>query len=434
MKAGRLLLLGILIYLLIVFGLILLNAGLLALIVPLLVFLAPAILFGPEEPQLELTRDLDVDRASPERPITVTLTVTNKGDRLELVRLRDDPPPGLTVVDGERELLTPMEAGETIELSYRVRGRRGRYDFGPVRIWVSDLFGLLQREIVRDAPGQFEFHIFPDVLKVDRLPIRPRQTKVYAGYIPARVGGSGVEFFNVRHYQQGDALRHLNWRANARYPDTFFTNEFEQERVADVGVILDARQSNYVNVGGESLFEPAVSAAAALSDSFLSDGNRVALLRYGDFLDWTVPGYGKLQRERILRALARAQLGDSLVFDQLDNLPTRLFPARSQLVLVSPLSWDDVGSLHRLRARGYHLLVVSPDPVTFESSKLEGDGALSLAIRVARLERLLLFRKLSQAGIQVMDWDVTVPFDQAIRNFAARLRPVVERNLGAIAP
>ncbi|MDX1687939.1 MAG: DUF58 domain-containing protein [Candidatus Promineifilaceae bacterium] len=434
MKAARLLLLGILIYLLSVFGLILLNAGLLALIVPLLVFLAPAILYGPGEPQLELARDLDVDRASPDTPITVTLTVTNKGERLELLRLRDNLPPGLTIVDGEWELLTPLEAGETVELSYRVRGRRGRYNFGPVHIWVSDLFGLLQREVVREAPGHFEFHIFPDVLKVDRLPIRPRQTKVYAGYIPAHVGGSGVEFFNVRHYQPGDALRHLNWRANARHPDTFFTNEFEQERVADVGVILDARQSLYVDLGGQSLFEPAVSAAAALSDSFLSDGNRVALLRYGDFLDWTVPGYGKLQRERILRALARAQLGDSLVFDQLENLPTRLFPAKSQLVLVSPLTWEDVDPLHRLRARGYHLLVVSPDPVTFEVSRLEGDGTLSMATRVARIERLLLFRKLRQAGIQVMNWDVSVPFDQGIRDFAAQLRPVVERNLGAMMP
>ena len=33
------------------------------------------------------------------------------------------------------------------------------------------------------------------------------------------------------------------------------------------------------------------------------DRNRVGLLVYGRFLDWTFPGYGKVQRERILLGL-----------------------------------------------------------------------------------------------------------------------------------
>jgi uncharacterized protein (DUF58 family) len=158
-----------------------------------------------------------------------------------------------------------------------------------------------------------------------------------------------------------------------------------------------------------------------LADTFLSDGNRVALLVYGGILDWTFPGYSKTQREGILRALARAKTGDSLVFDSLDYIPTRYFPARSQLVLISPLCKDDVPMLVRLRARGYQLLVISPDPVAFETRALGPQPAVDLAARIVRLERRLLLRQLRQAGIQVVDWQVDKPFDQTIHASLGRL-------------
>jgi uncharacterized protein (DUF58 family) len=160
---------------------------------------------------------------------------------------------------------------------------------------------------------------------------------------------------------------------------------------------------------------------ASLAERFLSDGNRVGLLVYGRVLDWTFPGYGKVQRERILRALASAQPGDSQVFERFENLPTRFFPAQSQLVLVSPLCMDDLPMLIRLRARGYQLLVVRPDPVSMELALLGQQPGVDLAARIVRLERTLLQRKLQQAGIQVVDWRVDQPFDQVIHASLGRM-------------
>jgi uncharacterized protein (DUF58 family) len=230
-----------------------------------------------------------------------------------------------------------------------------------------------------------------------------------------------VDFFGIREYQLGDPRRWINWRVSARHPHTLFTNEFEQERIADVGLILDARQRSEVRINGLSLFEHAVHATASLANAFLNDGNRVGLLVYGRFLDWTFPGYGKVQRERILQALARAEPGESLIFDNLDYLPTRFFPARSQIVLVSPLWEEDLPILIRLRARGYQLLVISQDPVTFEAKELGSDPAAKLAARIARLERMLLIRKAQQVGIQIVNWQVDKPFDHAVHASLGRL-------------
>jgi uncharacterized protein (DUF58 family) len=236
-----------------------------------------------------------------------------------------------------------------------------------------------------------------------------------------------VEFFGVREYQLGDPRNWINWRLSARHPRGLFTNEFETERIADVGLILDARNVSSVRFGDNALFEYAVRTAASLAEVFLNDGNRVGLLIYGTIPKWTFPGYGKIQRKKILDALVPAETGESGVFATLDYLPTRLFPPRSQIVMISPLLNSDAPMLTRLRAHGYRVLVVSPDPVDFELKELKTSGAkvpqqdIELAARIARLERQLLLRGLRQADIQVVDWKVGSPLGPAIHTAVGRL-------------
>jgi uncharacterized protein (DUF58 family) len=141
-----------------------------------------------------------------------------------------------------------------------------------------------------------------------------------------------------------------------------------------------------------------------------------------------MPGYGRIQRERILHALAAAAPGGSQVFEGLQHLPTRLFPPESQLVLVSPLLEDDLSSLILLRGRGYQVLVICPDPVSFEISGLSASrhaysaADLHLAARIVRLERSASLGRLRRAGVQVIEWDVSLPFDQAMLGAFHRLK------------
>lgn len=408
----RVFLLGSLAYALLFLGLAALNGGMLALAIPLVVLLGAAFLWGPEMPQLKITRSLSAESVSPGAPVVVTLSIVNEGPSLEEVTIEDAVPPGLEVIDGEASALSSLPAGGEIEIAYTVRGKRGAFGFQDVRVAAGEHLGVFRRRAPFLAFGRF--FVLPEVSKMRQMAIRPLRTRAYAGSVPARQGGSGVAFYGVREYQPGDPQRWINWRVSARHRHRLFTNEFEQERVADVGVILDARQRSDIRGPGGTLFEHAVAATASLASSFLSDGNRVGLLVYGGFLDWTFPGYGKLQRKRILEALARAETGESMVFESFDYLPTRFFPAKSQLVLVSPLCMGDPPMLIRLRARGYQLLVVSPDPVSFEARMLGAQPDVELAMRIARLERALLLRKLRRAGIQVVDWQVDRPLDRVV--------------------
>ncbi len=412
-------LLSVYVFGLIILGLATIHGELLAFAIPFVLYLGMGLFFRPGTVQLKARRVLSAERVRHGVPVTVTVSVTNAGPAVENLVLEDLVPEGLDVLEGSSRISASLQAEETIEIEYAVSGRRGYYRFEGLRATASDHLIQFSEQVTVDLPGRI--FVLPQVFRLPLVAIRPRRTRVYAGLIPARRGGPGVEFFGVREYQEGDPLRWLNHRASARFEQTMFVNEFEQERAVDVGLILDTRQVTNLYARSRSLLEYSIQATATLADAFLNRGNRVGLFIYGGFVDWTFPGYGKVQHERILQALARAQLQQSQVFERLSYLPTRLFPIRSQLVLVSPLRSDDLDDLVSLRARGYQLLIVSPDPVDFEKRFLKDSHEADLAARLARLERTHLFHQLAQAGIRIFEWQVDEPFHQSARVALGRL-------------
>ncbi len=421
----RLVLLAWLLYGLFLAGLLTLRGGILVLSLPILIFLGASFFFGPEQLKLKITRSLSSERVAQGVPVEVTLVVTNEGSHLEQVLVEDLVPRALDLLEGEPQVVTPLAPGESVELNYTLRGVRGYYHIPGVRVTAYDLLGLFRRQAV--IPTSTHLSVLPPILKLGRVAIRPQRTRPYSGLIPANRGGPGVEFFGVREAQPGDPLRWVNWRATARREEAFFSNEFEQECIVDVSMILDIRRRTYVRSRDETFFEHAVLATAALAESLLNDGNRVGLLLFGGLLrNWTLPGYGRIQRERILRTLTEASLGEFV--ERLDYLPTKLFPVRSQIVLVSPLIREDLKMLTALRAYGYPILVVSPNPVAFEATLLRRQSEVALAARIAGLERELLLRKLRRAGIQVVDWPVHEPLHQVVRR-QLRRTPLWARGL-----
>jgi len=415
---SRIIVSGLLIFTLIIAGLTAFRGEVLALAVPLALYLLAGFYWGPDRFGLEIKRTLSLDRIAPGDPVTITLEIKNNGTYLENLLLEDILPAGLTVSTGHSRRLITLKQGEVFKWSYEVRGRRGYYPLSNLRASAKDLLGLVGRVEQIPTPGQL--FVLPSAPRVRRISIRPRMTRVYAGTIPARIGGPGIEFFGVREYQPGDPQHWINWRASARYSNSIFSNEFEQERVADVGIILDGRREINELGSGRSIFEHSVLAATSLADGFIAAGNRVGLLVYGKYINWTYPGYGKLQREKILHSLARADLGESEVFSGL-VIPKRLFPAYSQMVLISPLESGDYEGLVRFKSAGYQLIVISPDPVSFELSFLPVSSTVELAARIIRIEREILLHRLQRAGIQVVNWNTAQPFENVVQ--AALSRP-----------
>lgn len=393
-------------------GLLLLNGSIVATAIPLLLFVSVRMLSSPRPvaSDLRLERSLERLRATEGDEIGVELTLTNPGPAIALLCVTDGPPIGLTPIDGHVQFLGRLPARGTEAISYTVLAYRGLHTFDEVQVRIWSPWGLAMHESCVQLETDVKVH--PRTEKLDPITIRPQRTRAFAGPVKANRGGQGLDFFGCRAYTPGDDVRRINWRAYARQ-DSLIINEYELERIADVNVILDARAKSHTQLDDETTFDRSVRAAASLASHFLDQGNNVGLLVYGDYVQWAFPGIGRLQQERILDELAEARLGDRAVFEELRFIPTRLFPPRSQLVLVSPLvDADDIEIVALLVDRGYSVLLVCPHSLTVTGDERlpEDDPAVDLARQILCLKRDLFLGSLARIGTSVIDWRVDEPF------------------------
>ncbi len=409
----RFLFLTLLIYALFLAAALAKNGGLALMALPFLVYLMVGVFNSHGKVQLSAQRSLSKYSAAPGEAVEVRVTVENQGGELVNLRLADRWLPGMRLEEGQHVRHLALPAGARTELAYVFSASRGCYSWEGVEILASDPFGLVEIPLQVPAPG--EVLVYPDSQRLRHIALRPRHTLHSAGPIPARRGGSGTDFWGVRQYRPGDPLRWVAWRRTARQPHLLFTKEFEQEEIADIGLILDARTLTVHENGDFSLFEHAVCACASLTELFIREGNRVGLMIYGDRLPYLSPGYGKLQHNRILAELARATPGSSYTLDSLKNLPVRLFPSRAVLFFISPLGENDAQVFARLRGQGFQIVLVSPDPVRFTAGSSQGDSTARLAYRAARLERIALLKQIVRMGVPVVDWQVDRPLTNALQ-------------------
>lgn len=390
------------IYALFITALIVRNGSVLFLIVPFLLYLMIGIFTAPGDIDIVVNRQIDGISFNSRDPICVCFLVKNNGSSLTNLRIEDTLFPSMKILEGQSHQRISLSAGEEVEINYKFNAVRGVYSWKSVRIVASDPFGLFSLE--RDFPAPGDILVRPEMMKFHNNPFKPLKTFHTSGQILSRRAGAGTDFFGIREYRAGDSLRHINWQKNARRPHQYFTNEYEREEITDFGVILDTRQLTKYFDRESELFERSISAAASLSERILGNGNRVALLTFGETITSVFPGFGKRQLNRVIRCLVETTMSAYIPFRYLKYISTRLFPSRSMIIVFSTLDSQDLDVYARLCAYGYEILVISPDPVEHTMRSLQKTEMNALAFRAAQIERVILLKRLMKMGIKVVDW------------------------------
>ena len=395
--------------LILVIGLVLANPAVLLLALPIAVHAAFGLVLAREGRQVSARRSLSSQRIHEGDRVEVELAVRKVGEGSALLLVAEDAALAKNAIEGPTSLAERVPEGGALRFSYVARPERGFYPLEHVRLCVRDLLGFATRE--DELPCSTPLWVLPRHQRIGRVMVYPRRTLSVPGTAQSRRGGVGVQFFATRPYIPGDDLRYVNWKTLAR-GGQLAVNLYEEERAAEVTVVLDGRDRVYDILGGRELFEQAVRASAALCESAIREGHRAGLLLYGERLEWVFPGGGQVHWEKLLQSLAKAELGFSEAFADLGNLDARLFPSGSSIIIVSPFAPGDEQALGMLRARGYDVLALVPMPVVGASRDQSTAG---LASRFLALERELMLQALMSAGVRVLVWDVDHP-----------LRPLVQ--------
>jgi uncharacterized protein (DUF58 family) len=237
---------------------------------------------------------------------------------------------------GESSFIVPvLLPGRWTQLTYRVRGtKRGAFVIGPVTISATDLMGAFRVERRLEAPQ--EVIVYPAAVRVQPEPRAGVLRFGGAETEQVSASGSGLEFYGIRDYRPGDALRRIHWPSTARLGH-FAVVEFEETFGADVVLALDLRRGTEYGAGTDTTLEAAIKAAASLAAFAVENGAEATLAARDSKRSYRVAARRSQELPALLEALARMQAdGDASPAEVMASIASAATGAAAVVLSAAP--------------------------------------------------------------------------------------------------
>ncbi len=309
-----------------------------------------------------------------------------------------------------------------IRHSFWLRGKRsinitirltegGIFRIPPPRVLVSDMFRISVRTV--EFGVERELTVLQSVGKIRTRLFRPLSYRMLPGNIVSRYAGSGFEFHSVVRYIEGQAVRHVNWKASARFDD-LWVNEFISERSGTLLIILDGKMIDRDEEITGKFTSRASFAASSIAYSAVRERNAVGIIVVGEKVHRIKPDYGFRQFQRILQLLTSLGVSSRPSPVQIDRAAAAYGHSYAQFVVVSPLAneetLDSIASL-ALNYRDVWTIV----PLIF--GKASASTGVEIAGELLRLRQQNNAIRLSRV-CRTLIWDQNADFQSTVESAA----------------
>ena len=282
-----------------------------------------------------------------------------------------------------------------------------------------------------------------DKVRLIEIQTRSVVNELFAGEYHSVFKGRGMEFAEVREYQQGDDVRSIDWNVTARV-GTPFVKMYDEERELTVMLVVDASASGAFGSEEQMKGEVGVEISALLAFSAIKNNDRVGLLIFTDEVEVFIPP--KKGRKHVLRVIRellyfQPQGRGTSIAGALEYLE-RVIHRRSVVFILSDFLDADYQRALQLVARRHDLIAVNlfdprerqlPDVGFISLQDAESGGQLLVDTRNPRVrerfaeeqrgeeeQRSRAFRKL---GIDEIFIDSTKSYiEPLVQFFRTRMR------------
>lgn len=198
--------------------------------------------------------------------------------------------------------------------------------------------------------------------KVRRIEIVTRRfvNDVMAGEYHSVFKGRGMEFDEVREYQQGDDIRTIDWNVTARTGSPH-VKRYVEERELTVMLMVDASSSGRFGTTHWQKGELATELCAVLAFSAIKNNDRVGLLIFTDQIEKFIPPKkGRRHVLRVIRELiafrpTHGRTNLTVALDYINNILTR----KSVVFLISDFFNNDIRSTLAITNKHHDLVAVT---------------------------------------------------------------------------
>ena len=344
--------------------------------------------------------------------VIVELTISNNSyRRTQQLEVFDNVPHEMKMRQGINQMRMNLGPGQSARIKYRVRcPLRGHYTLGPVSVRYRNVFNLFANE--SKVQDRTDITVFPQVREIEEALLRSNVPKMYTGATTLKTPGPGMEFYSLREYLPGDAFRSINWKAYARTGE-LMVNEKTRDAVTDVFIILDTRDVSRIGTVLKNPLEMGTIAAASISSYFIRRRDSVALVTYGERMDYLSPETGDNQGYKVLSNLAAVRAKGSMPLQAVTNAMSSRMSRGSPVFIISSLEGDGttLPAIRNLAGRGHEVIVLSPSSIDLERliSRIP-----RMSYEVLKLERQNRLTAISGYGAKVIDWMPDVELSQAL--------------------
>src|SRR5262245_27189239 len=167
--------------------------------------------------------------------IDIRLRLTNE-DRMRMSCELFDHYPVECAVQGLPRRVSAAPRG-WVELAYRLRPEsRGDLHFGRMDIKRDSPLGLWQRRL--RAGSEAVLRVYPNFAALTRYALFATDNRLsQMGVLQRRRRGEGLDFDQLREYQEGDAQRKIDWKASQRFA-RLISRDYQDERDQQVVFVV----------------------------------------------------------------------------------------------------------------------------------------------------------------------------------------------------
>ncbi len=186
-------------------------------------------------------------------------------------------------------------------------------------------------------------------IKAIQIRTRHQVTDVLAGEYESAFKGRGMEFEEVREYQPGDDVRHIDWNVTARM-NAPFVKVHREERELTVILLVDVSGSGAFGTTDRWKNEVAAETAAILAYTAVKSHDRVGLVIFTDRIErYIPPKKGTSHVWRVIREILAFEPGRRASTDLDGALEFLGKVARRRAVVFVVSDFLDEGWQERLR-------------------------------------------------------------------------------------
>lgn len=224
---------------------------------------------------------------------------------------------------------------------------------------------MLQRAHEDTAPTSSDASVAlsPELFqRIKEIQIRTQRMvdDVFAGEYETAFKGRGMEFEEVRDYQPGDDIRHIDWNVTARMGMPF-VKIHREERQLTVMLMVDVSSSGEFGSGAKLKSEVAAEVAALLAYTAIRSNDRVGLIVFSDAIEHYIPPKkGRAHVWRVIRDILtfrarRTRTDLTAAFEYL----SKVAPKRVVAFVISDFLDEGFGDRLRAMARRHDVTAVA---------------------------------------------------------------------------